>query len=1286
MNAARRLTLTFLASLCALGMLFFFGSSAYAGVVHEYLTSIAKEVPAVGPHSETVPHPGPLQEAQGMTFDSGNLYIADRGGGSQTGRLDVFDASSGTFVQQFPELQLPLYDFSQSLAAGHATGETEVYDIGDEAPELGAVAVTDAAGKLQGVWKGADTPSKAFGCFQCRGHNGGVAVDNSAGPDAGDVYVVDEEHKVVDVFKPLKGGGEEYVTQLTGPEQEINPEIHFTEVHGVAVSAFNGDVLVTDGREVDVFEPTLLGMYSLVTRLTRTPGGLFGRTVGHVTVDSGDGDIYVTVGEGGDSAEFLIDQFDAEGKYLGQITELPAGDLVGTGATAVDPGTHDLYVVASNEGAALVAVFGPNIIVPDVSAEAASNVAPTSATLNGKVNPANGGEATCRFVWGTSPGFGKSAPCEPEGVAEGGSPVPVHASLSGLQPDTTYYYRLQATNRADGSVNPGEPLEDQQFTTPGPGIRDESASDVASTSATLDASINPHNLPTTYYFQYGTSVSYGTEVPGAPGAPLGAGEGELEVARHVQGLTAGTVYHFRVVAVSEPKPGAFEVFDGPDETLATQPAGSGLVLPDGRHWEMVSPPEKRGAALVARGMFAASVNGNAVTFITTAATEANPAGFALKAEALARRGPDGWIAREIGTPHLEKTGVAIGLGLEYRLFSEDLSHGVVQPFTEGGVFNSLLSPEASENTPYLRTNYLNGNVGEPCEQATMPCYRPLVTGKAGYANVPPGTVFDQKSSLGAFLSPQFEGATSDLSHILVFSKVPLTNETSVGENLFEWAGGKLTAVGNIDSEHVEFGRHAISDDGSRVVLSGESEGKSGLLLRDTVTGETLKLDAPQGKVGAEPLGTFAVASSDDSRVFFTDGNLGPGKVRGEELYECAIVVTAGKLACDLTDLTPPTPEGGAGVENVVGASEDGSYVYFVATGALAEGAVPGAYNLYLRHNGVTTSVAALSSEDRNDWDPTKLTSRVSPNGQWLAFMAQEGLTGNVTRDARSGRPDELVYLYHAAGAGSLVCASCNPTGARPVGDDGEIELANPSFEWSERSLAATIPGRQILSNGFYQSRVLSDSGRLFFNSSDALVPQDVNGTWDVYEYEPPAVGGCTISSLTYSARSSGCVDLISSGTSAEESAFLDASASGGDVFFLTAAKLAREDFDPALDLYDAHECTASVPCYPTLAAPPPPCDTGDACKASPTPQPAIFGSPSSSTFSGAGNITPSSGSTGASAPGKPAGKAGAKALAKALRSCRKQRGKRPRATCERKARARYAKGSRKANTTGKGRG
>jgi hypothetical protein len=134
------------------------------------------------------------------------------------------------------------------------------------------------------------------------------------------------------------------------------------------------------------------------------------------------------------------------------------------------------------------------------------------------------------------------------------------------------------------------------------------------------------------------------------------------------------------------------------------------------------------------------------------------------------------------------------------------------------------------------------------------------------------------------------------------------------------------------------------------------------------------------------------------------------------------------------------------------------------------------------------------------------------------------------------------------------------------------------------------------------------SGRLFFESQDSLVPQDVNeGVQDVYEWEPQGVGGC--------AKPGGCVALVSSGSAAGDSMFLDASASGEDAFFITRQRLLPRDQDSQLDLYDARvgggfaEEAGAAPC------------SGEACKG-PISEPPAAPSAASQSFSGPGNPKP----------------------------------------------------------------
>ena len=561
---------------------------------------------------------------------------------------------------------------------------------------------------------------------------------------------------------------------------------------------------------------------------------------------------------------------------------------------------------------------------------------------------------------------------------------------------------------------------------------------------------------------------------------------------------------------------------------------------------------------------------------------------------------------------------------------------------------------------------------------------------------------------------------ADLKHVIFETekKIALISTPVTGEqNIYEWTAGQLQLVNVLPDGDVApdgmFGdegengqsRNAISNDGTRVMWS---EGGN-LYMRDTASAETVQLNVPEaGAEGRNYPAIYQTASADGTKVFFTDearltsDSTAGGEHGGADLYVFEVNGGGGPLAGKLTDLTvhQNAHEAAAVQGLVMGAAEDGSDVYFVADGVLASGASAGAPNLYVEDYDSEQArweeprlVAVLSPEDAPDWNGDKgfnlgyMTSRVSPNGRYLAFMSDRELTGYDNLDVNSGQRDEEVYLYDAS-AGRLVCASCNPSGARPVGVfDPEnavgIEplLVDQRGTWTQRWLAASVPGWTELdvAHSLYQSRYLSDEGRLFFDSTDALVPQDTNGKEDVYEYEPEGLGSCQSSSPTFSNQSGGCVALISSGTSIEESAFLDASANGDDVFFLTTSKLVSQDYDTAFDVYDAHVCTSVAPCYPPPPVTPPPCITGESCKAAPSPQPGVFGPSGSATFSGAGNVTAAKPVT-----VKPKTLTRAQKLAKALAACTKKQ-KKKRAGCVKRAERMYDSKPRSKPTNSKAR-
>jgi hypothetical protein len=1228
---------------------------------------------------------------------SGDVYVADSG----NHRVDQF-SSSGAFIRAFG---WGVIDGSAELQVCTALTTCQAGLAGNEAGQL-------------------ETPQH-------------IAVDNSAGGSHGDLYVADTADHTVTKYSAVGALIESWANggQLDGSTATDGP---FTTLAGLTVDgAGNLDVLsasnflfrfAEDGTFLDDFATA---NFIFPTGLALAPGGGYfkvqgggeveeigaaGAAVGLVSphnVGTENADVTGLAFDSATEALFAANEnffpgsggsrepkvyefaFNGAGEVIEESGACPVepgtgcqptetfglGDLRSTAGIAVDAATGLLYVADPSQQ--LIRVFEP-IAVPAVTTDAPSEVEAQSAILNGTVNPGGSGAATCAFAWGHTEALSEPPlPCGAN-VPDGSSAVPVTAQLTGLQPDTTYFYRLRATN-ANGT-NPGSPAQTRSFTTPGPGLGASSVLHINSTSATLQVTINPHGAPTSFFIDYGTDIGYGSTAPAPPGTALGSGEGDVEATQLILGLASSTVYHYRIVTRSELEPGVFEEFDGPDSTFTTQGPGGSLTLPDSRQWQLVSPADKRGALIAPIsevGLVQASTDGRAISYLANAPIEADPQGtYPGGSQILSTRGSAGWDSENLSAPHDEETGITLGTK-EWQFFTDDLSKSFLLPL---GNFTPSISPEASESTTFLRTDYLNGDPSQLCRPATMHCYRPLVTGVPGLANVAAGTAFGEPSVCikQSHCGPEFKDATPDGEHAVLASITTALTGTPVGghESLYSWSAAappsqqlqliSLLPDGSVAKKptlgYVNHNtRNALSLDGTRIVW-GETTAESGgtvltLYLRDTERGETIQLD--KAEAGCEALGdcesgggVFQLASKDGTRVLFTDSHpltAGASAYQGSEngdLYECEIVKGAGgKDECRLTDLTPEAGGESADVQGLLpGASEDAQWVYFVANGVLSsqpdsegEQARPGQCsfgnplpagakcNLYVAHDGQVRLVSVLAGEDRHDWSTglRGMPTRVSANGQWFEFMSQRSLTGYDNRDLATGKPTAEVYLYDAA-TDRLICASCDPTGARPRGveylklEPGSGGLVGgPRDTWEHEALvAANVPGWTGINDtglaSLHQPAYLNDQGRLFFNTVTPLVPQDSNGTQDVYEYEPPGVGSCTSSSSTYGEKSEGCVSLISSGSSAQESAFLDASESGDDIFFLTSARLSGLDTDSSLDVYDAHVCTAAVPCLPEPSPPAPAC-TGDACQ-----QPATApndATPGSLTFNGAGNVT-----------------------------------------------------------------
>jgi hypothetical protein len=664
----------------------------------------------------------------------------------------------------------------------------------------------------------------------------------------------------------------------------------------------------------------------------------------------------------------------------------------------------------------------------------------------------------------------------------------------------------------------------------------------------------------------------------------------------------------------------------PNEQVRSQQGAT--RLPDCRAWEMVSPLDKNGGYVLgidqaaAGGIVEASGDGGAITYVSIGSF-ANPQGAPVGNQYVSRRRPLGWSTENITTPTNAKVYGNVGAGGPYKAFSSDLSRGLL---INGDILPIENPPLAPGAPPHYQNFYLRDNASAALE--------PLLT------------VTPEESSTAFQL--QLGGATSDLSHVVLSTAAALTSGAVVGsglgENLYEWSGGHLDAVnvppgvtngatvpgflGSRTFSNARSSDRAVSADGSRIYWSTEGNVGDALYVRELGPGVPRTLQVASGEV------YFWTASSNGAKAFFTSGGLSVGT---GDLYEF-----------DLASDSRTAITAGGSVQGVLGASGDGSHVYFVAQGVLAneansEGRLPstGADNLYLYTSSDkhTRFIGSLSPEDNSGSTSTEAgvahdwslglgfrTERVSADGRYVVFMSDAGLTSYDNRDAMSGNPDQEIYLYDA-GSEKVSCISCNPSGARPLGGSGIPAGTNFKLENNRTS-------------ALYQSRVLSENGeRVFFDSVDALVPQDTNGHQDVYEYEH------------------GHASLVSGGVSNTEASFVDADPTGENAFVITGQQLVAQDADQLVDLYDARVGGGMSQVSAPLCS-------GSGCQGVASAPP-IFATPSSVTFNGAGNFP-------APVPGpmvKPL--TNAQKLARTLKACRAKRDQRKRRVCESQARKRY---------------
>jgi hypothetical protein len=256
----------------------------------------------------------------------------------------------------------------------------------------------------------------------------------------------------------------------------------------------------------------------------------------------------------------------------GHVTPTQETPSTTSGSTAVSAdlsgldsySTYHFRVVAENS---LGTSYGDDVVLrtappdpPSVAETAASSITDTSVHLSASVVP-NFSDTVYRFQYGPDEAYGAATPTS-EPIGSDQTAHAADADLTGLEPDTTYHFRVIATNFGGSTSGP-----DGIFTTGGkPVIGSVSASNATTTGVTLSAIVRPALSPTTVQFEYGLSTAYGRT---AESAPLSSDDTPHQAIAAVSGLAAGSTYHFRAVATN-----AYGVTTGPDQVFNTTAAAS----------------------------------------------------------------------------------------------------------------------------------------------------------------------------------------------------------------------------------------------------------------------------------------------------------------------------------------------------------------------------------------------------------------------------------------------------------------------------------------------------------------------------------------------------------------------------------------------------------------------------------------------------------------------------------------------------------------------------------------
>ena len=475
---------------------------------------------------------GQFKKPRGIAVDSsGDVWVADTG----NNRIQEL-SSTGTYISQFGKAGDNNGQFSEPWGLTiDSKGNVWVADTGNDRVE------EIAAGEYVRQFGGEDSGPGQLSA------PAGVATDSE-----GNVWVADTAHSRIQEFNS-KG---EFVLQF-GAKGSVNGL--FNSPRGIAIDS-KGNVWIADSGNNRIEEFNSKGEYLRKFGSSGTGNGQFGRLQG-VAIDP-EGHVWTVEGGTEGTGKPRVQEFSAEGTYISQFgaegTE--NGQFKEPQGIAIDSKGNVWIADSANKR---IQEFNPKgEFVRKTGSE---------GTGNGQFkNPKGIATDSEGNVWVADTGNNRVQEFSAEGTYisqfgnGGGDSNGQFSEPKGIATDSKgdIWVADTGNNRAQG-WSYGDP----------PTVATKAATEITQSEATLNATVNPERLETTYQFEYTTEEEFkehgyagAVKVPATP-KDIGSGTSAVEVSQHLKGLELGSTYRFRISAEN-----AQGAVTGEEKTLKTESA------------------------------------------------------------------------------------------------------------------------------------------------------------------------------------------------------------------------------------------------------------------------------------------------------------------------------------------------------------------------------------------------------------------------------------------------------------------------------------------------------------------------------------------------------------------------------------------------------------------------------------------------------------------------------------------------------------------------------------------